>query len=449
MVPLRASTSARPSGCSVNTDPGRREFYQQALDAFAKVFEIADPATSRVEIPFEGTTLPAYFSNASKDGEPVPCVIMWNGLDSTKEHMYTSGWAQEMRERGVSVLMIDNPGSGEALRFQDLKSRIESEDWAKAQVDYLESRSDVDSDRIGLVGWSLGGYYVPRAAAYEKRIKFIAVWGANHNWGEVQKKRLQREGENPVPHYWEHVLWVWGYDDVDKFIEYAEGVNLNGVVDKITVPFLIAHGDNDRQISVDYAHQSYDQAVNSAQARAADLHRRGGRRRARRPRPHAAHQRVRRRLGRGHARRAGLICHDQGVIGRAGCGHTPATSSTSSCTSWCSTSPSSTCRAVISEGFTLTLLTALLLKIALELVLVLKGRVVARFKAAQTGAGKVGAGAAGVGGGGRQQAGRARAGRPRLRRPGEPGRRAGRVAQHQLGGQRDARLVVGRAWSRR
>ena len=47
---------------------------------------------------------------------------------------------------------------------------------------------------------------------------------------------------------------------------------------------------------------------------------------------------------------------------------------------------------VISEGFTLTLLTALLLKIALELVLVLKGRVIARFKAAQTGAGKVGAG---------------------------------------------------------
>ena len=136
-------------------------------------------------------------------------------------------------------------------------------DWARAQLDYLESRSDVDSDRIGLVGWSLGGYYVPRAAAYEKRIKLIAVWGANHNWGEVQKKRLQREGENPVPHYWEHVLWVWGFDDVEKFIEYAEGVNLNGVVDQITVPFLIAHGANDRQISVDYAHQSYDQAVNS------------------------------------------------------------------------------------------------------------------------------------------------------------------------------------------
>ena len=51
----------------------------------------------------------------------------------------------------------------------------------------------MDSDRIGLAGWSLGGYYCPRAAAFEKRIKFVAVWGANHNWGEVQKKRLQRD----------------------------------------------------------------------------------------------------------------------------------------------------------------------------------------------------------------------------------------------------------------
>ena len=110
-----------------NRDPGRRAFYQQALDAFAKVFEIADPRTSRVEVPFEGTTLPAYFSDASTDGRPAPCVIMWNGLDSTKEHMYTSGWPQEMRERGVSVLMVDCPGSGEALRFQDLKARIETE----------------------------------------------------------------------------------------------------------------------------------------------------------------------------------------------------------------------------------------------------------------------------------------------------------------------------------
>jgi dienelactone hydrolase len=246
------------------SDPNRKAVYQHCLDLMQKSFDLVDPATSRVAVPFEGTTLPAYFTRAERtDGTPAPTMVMWNGLDSTKEHMYTSEWPKEMAARGISTLMVDCPGSGEALRFGDLKARVTTEDWAKACVDYLETRDDVDSDRIGLVGWSLGGYYAPRAAAYEKRIKLVVAWGANHNWGEVQKKRVEREGENPVPHYWEHVLWVWGGDDVETFIRDAEAVNLNGVVEEITCPFLITHGENDRQIDVKYAHQSYEQAVNS------------------------------------------------------------------------------------------------------------------------------------------------------------------------------------------
>ena len=246
-----------------NASPDRVPTYRHLLELMEKSFELVDPATTRVRIPFEGTTLPAYFTNASTDGSPVPVMIMWNGLDSTKEHMYTSGWPAEMAARGISVLQVDCPGSGEALRLQGLTSRVESEDWAAACVDYLLGRSDVRHDRIGLVGWSLGGYYVPRAAAFEKRLALAVAWGANHNWGEVQKKRLEREGENPVPHYWEHVLWVWGFEDIPAFIAAAERINLNGVVEQITCPLLITHGTNDRQINVAYAHQSFEQAVNA------------------------------------------------------------------------------------------------------------------------------------------------------------------------------------------
>lgn len=247
-----------------NSSPDRIPTYSYLLEVMEKSFELIDPATTRVEVPFEGSSLPAYFTNASRGGEPVPTVIMWNGLDSTKEHMYTSGWPQEMAARGVSVLQVDCPGSGEALRLRGLTARIETEDWAAACVDYLQTRSDVRHDRIGLVGWSLGGYYVPRAAAYEHRLAFAVAWGANHNWGAVQKARLEREGENPVPHYWEHVLWVWGFSDIPSFITYAEGITLDGVVEHIACPFLITHGENDRQIPVAYAYASYDQATNAA-----------------------------------------------------------------------------------------------------------------------------------------------------------------------------------------
>lgn len=120
----------------------------------------------------------------------------------------------------------------------------------------------------------------------------------------VQRRRLQREGERSVPHYWDHVLWVWGYDSLDEFIAFADQVNLDGVVKQITVPFLIAHGAGDRQIPLDYAHRSYDQAVASPQARTAHLHLRGGGYRAHRAGPPAPRQHVHRRLGGRHVRRA-------------------------------------------------------------------------------------------------------------------------------------------------
>jgi len=243
--------------------PDRNAVYARCLRLMQKTFDLLDPTTTRVEIPFEDGSLPAYFTNASTDGRPVPCMVMWNGLDSTKEHMYTSGFSRELAARGISTLMVDCPGSGEALRLRGLPARITTEDWAAACLDHLESRPDVDKQRIGLVGWSLGGFYAPRAAAFEKRLALVVAWGANHDWGKVQKRRLEREGEHPVPHYWDHVKWVWGEEDLDEFITMAEGVNLDGVVQRIDVPFLIVHGQNDRQIPVEYARRSYEQATSS------------------------------------------------------------------------------------------------------------------------------------------------------------------------------------------
>lgn len=74
----------------------------------------------------------------------------------------------------------------------------------------------------------------------------------------MQQKRLRREGENPVPHYWNHVMWMFGAKDMDDFLAKSAGMTLEGVLDRITVPFLVKHGDNDRQISRDYAHRTYD-----------------------------------------------------------------------------------------------------------------------------------------------------------------------------------------------
>jgi len=243
---------------------GRLAAYQRSMDLLQKYVDTGDIPIRRVEIPYEDSSLPAYFRWVPNATGPVPLVILWNGLDSTKEMMVYSGFAEQLAKRGIATLMVDCPGAGEALRLRGLTSRHDTEVWAKAIIDWVETDlPEADSSKIGLVGWSLGGYYAPRAAAYEKRVKLVVAWGANYNWAEVQRKRLAREGENPVPHYWDHVQWVFGADSMDDFFERTKGMTLEGVVEDITVPFLITHGVGDRQISVDYAYAEYEHAINS------------------------------------------------------------------------------------------------------------------------------------------------------------------------------------------
>ena len=125
-------------------------------------------------------------------------------------------------------------------------------------------RGSISGRRIGMGGISLGGYYAPRAVANDPRFACGFVWGANHDWGEVQKARLRNEGERPVPHYWNHVRWVWGAPDMEAFMALCLQITLDGQMQKITAPFLVTHGEKDRQIPLKYAQRSFDQLVNSS-----------------------------------------------------------------------------------------------------------------------------------------------------------------------------------------
>lgn len=242
---------------------GRVALYQRFLAAFAKGLDLSGSSCRRVEIPYEGTHLSALYVPAEGVEGPAPLLVQVNGLDSTKEMKLLVGLPAWLAKRGVASLIVDQPGTGEALRLQGLTARFDSEHWASRVVDWLETRPDVDPARIGMEGVSLGGYYCPRAVAFEPRFACGVVWGANHDWRDVQKKRLAREGNFPVPHYWSHVMWVWGAKDMDDFMAIAEKVHLNGILDRIRVPFLVTHGEKDSQIPLQWAHATYDQLVNS------------------------------------------------------------------------------------------------------------------------------------------------------------------------------------------
>jgi len=125
-----------------------------------------DPPGERVAIPYGDHTLYANLRRPRGIDRP-PVVLMVMGLDSAKEEMHTN--EQLFLDRGMATLAVDGPGQGEAE--YNLPICPEFEKPVAAAIDWLETRDDIDPERIGIWGVSLGGYSAPRAAAYEPRIK--------------------------------------------------------------------------------------------------------------------------------------------------------------------------------------------------------------------------------------------------------------------------------------
>ena len=242
--------------------PGRLELYRRCSKssraAQSSRAKIAREWKSRTRVGASGVVR----ARRGRQGR-APVLVQVNGLDSTKEMKYFVGLPRWLAKRGVASLVVDQPGTGEALRLHGMNAVYNSEVWATKIVDWLETsrrrRHQADRPRRRFTG----GYYCPRAVAFEPRFACGVACGANHDWRDVQKKRLAREGSFPVPHYWEHVRWVWGAKDMEEFMAIAEKVHLDGILDRIRVPFLVTHGEADSQIPLQWAYRTYEQLINS------------------------------------------------------------------------------------------------------------------------------------------------------------------------------------------
>lgn len=251
--------------------PIRIETYKRMLNVFRKGAERRAKQMEWVEVPYKDTSLPALFYPASKDviinQQDQPCIIHFDGLDVMKEFLFLAGIAEAYAARGISTLLIDHPGVGEALRLRNLKLFPETEIPAGAAVDYLEGRSDINSDRIGMAGISLGGYYVPRAAGFEHRLKCAVAWGAINDYGKITQGRLDGTGTKlSVSHWEEHMNWVFGTTSPQEILDVTGRMNLDEAVKNIQCPLLVIHGEGDRQIPLEMAQKTIREAINSPRA---------------------------------------------------------------------------------------------------------------------------------------------------------------------------------------
>ena len=243
--------------------------YRRGVDCLREAATfIRRPRLDHVEIPYAGTSLPAIYVHAEpvKNGAPGPAMVFFDGLDITKEIQYFKGVA-DLAARGIACLIVDGPGNGESIRFRGLYLRHDTEHYATPCFDWLAARPEIDEKRIGVMAISLGGYYAPRAAAFEPRFACCLAWGAQWDYQKIWRERFERLARSITPSLSvasQHILWVVNASSQEEALAKLAPFRLDGVVQKIACPFLMLHGEGDEQIPLSEAQACFD-AVGSKQ----------------------------------------------------------------------------------------------------------------------------------------------------------------------------------------
>lgn len=234
-------------------DPRKVPTYMRLRTTFQRYAELSVERPERVEIPYEETFLSGFFLRHRDPYTPprAPAVIVTGGLESLAEEVYFAA-AVALSEWGLHVLVVDGPGQGESLRLRGLSAEPDFERAITPCVDYLQGRPEVIPDRIALVGYSLGGYYVARAAAFEHRLAALIIWGAQWDYGAVWRTRAD---DHPLAR---HLRMIMGTPTMAEAREKVARFAVAEWIDRIQCPTLVTHGAEDWHVPVDHAYRVYE-----------------------------------------------------------------------------------------------------------------------------------------------------------------------------------------------
>ena len=217
-------------------DPDRyRPVHQKSVDAYYSAHRMLGSGLERVEVPFEGVTMAGNLRRPDGAERP-PLVVLVPGLDSTKEEFFYN--EEAFLRRGMATFSLDGPGQGESQ--YELALRYDYEVAVTAALDALKDRDDLDFDRIGIVGVSMGGYLAPRAAAFEPRIRAVVAASGAY-------KRVEIYDQLP-PLNRETFIRKTKTANADEAREVAVKMDLEGVLDHMQQPALFVTGDQDRLV---------------------------------------------------------------------------------------------------------------------------------------------------------------------------------------------------------
>lgn len=253
-------------------DPRLLAAFRRQIELFNNGLALSFTPIEPMRIPFEGTSMPAYFIPAlGQEHEVRPLIILTNGYDATVTDMYFASAVAASR-RGYHCLIFDGPGQGEMLYEQGISLRPDWETVIRAVVNVAINLPTVDSQRMVLSGWSLGGYLAPRAASGEHRLAACVAdpgqWGIAEgvrtfimklgavpeeaaNLAELDHfivdRMMQAISESPSLR-WKIVqrgFWVHGAATMREYLRSVEQFTMDGRAEAISCPTLLTVAEND------------------------------------------------------------------------------------------------------------------------------------------------------------------------------------------------------------
>jgi pimeloyl-ACP methyl ester carboxylesterase len=231
-------------------DPDRsRGTAEKAVAAMARVHEHLDPSAERLEVPLDGGGVVGNLRRPPEEERP-PLVLLVPGLDSTKEEFFRL--ENVFLDRGMATLSMDGPGQGEC--GYELPIRPDYEVAVTAVLDAIAARTDLDLDRVGLFGVSLGGYYAPRVLAFEPRVKAGVGLSGPYRFGDIWDHLPPQTRET-------FVAKSFAGDDEEGRAKAAE-LDLSGVAERIRQPYLAITGKLDRLIPWEQTERAAREAPN-------------------------------------------------------------------------------------------------------------------------------------------------------------------------------------------
>jgi pimeloyl-ACP methyl ester carboxylesterase len=227
--------------------------YERHRAAFAAAMRELDLPATFFGVPYAGTQLPGVFLTNIRANAPVVLVI--GGADTCFEDLFLSV-GRSFFERGYSVAMVDLPGQGVTAN-DGLHWAVDAERPIGAVIDLLIKRFAAQPGRIALLGMSLGGYFVARAAGYESRLATVVASTPfpNPNHLFALSVRSAAAAHQPVSTATQrsrlHSLWKAGATDAPGFLAKTAGMAADPK--RVTVPFLSVLGGGDSPVFAEQA----------------------------------------------------------------------------------------------------------------------------------------------------------------------------------------------------